>query len=417
MSHAWRALRHRNFRLFFFGQGISVIGNWITRVTTSWLVYRMTHSVFLLGVVGFSGQIVSFALGPVAGVWVERLNRRKLLLWTQAAACVQSLALAALTLAHAIDLWEIVALTAFQGMINAFDTPGRQAFLVMMVEDRKDLSNAIAINASLANGARLVGPAIAGMLISAVGEGWCFLLDGVSYLAVIASLLLMQVRLAGIVRPITGIFEEMREGWDYVRTFRPIRTILLLFAFVNLVAYPYSILLPFFAGQVLHGDASTLGWLTAASGIGALVSGVSLALRESVAGLARMVQIATALLGGALILFGLSHTFWLSFALMIFVGFGLMQSASASNTIIQSLVPEDKRARVMSYYVMAFSGAAPLGNLLVGALAQQTGAPFAVIATGAVCAAGSLWFTLELPKIAGAMRAIHEKTGLLTVSG
>jgi MFS family permease len=416
MSHAWRALRHRNFRLFFFGQGISVIGNWITRVTTSWLVYRLTHSVFLLGVVSFSGQIVTFALGPIAGVWVERLNRRKLLLWTQAAAAVQSLALAALTLANVIDLREIIALTALQGAINAFDTPGRQSFLVQMVEDRRDLSNAIAINASLANGARLVGPAIAGMLIAAVGEGWCFLLDGMSYLAVIASLLMMRVTLIGVSRPAASLIEGMREGWDYVRTFRPIRTILLLFAFVNLVAYPYSILLPFFAGQVLHGNASTLGWLTAASGIGALASGVSLALRESVVGLARMLQIATALLGGSLILFGLSHTFWLSFGLMVFGGFGLMQSASVSNTIIQSLVPEDKRARVMSYYVMAFSGAAPLGNLLVGALAQQTGAPGAVIVTGAVCAAGSLWFTLELPKIAGTMRAIYQETGQLPSS-
>jgi MFS family permease len=417
VAHAWRALRHRNFRLFFFGQGISVIGNWVTRVTISWLVYRLTHSVLLLGVVSFSGQIVTFALGPLAGVQVERLNRRTLLLWTQGAAAIQSLALAALTLAHVISLAEIIALTILQGAINAFDTPGRQSFLVRMVGDRNDLSNAIAINASLANGARLIGPAIAGLVIGAVGEGWCFLLDGISYIAVIGSLLLMRIPQVNLPPPVTSMLGEMREGWDYVRTFRPVRSILLLFAFVNLVAYPYSILLPFFAGQVLRGNASTLGWLTAASGVGAVCSGLSLAMRESVVGLTRMLQIGTALLGVALILFGLSHTFWLSCLLMGFVGFGLMQSASVSNMIVQALVPEDKRGRLMSYYVMAFSGAAPFGNLLVGALAQRMGAPYAVIVTGALCIGGALWFLFELPKIRGAMRVVYREKGLLSVPG
>src|SRR5580692_11267939 len=276
ISHAWRALRHRNFKLFFFGQSISVIGTWITKIATAWLVYRLTHSAFLLGVVSFAGQIVSFLLGPFAGVWVERLNRQKMLVWTQAAAAVQSLALAALTLAHAITLWEIIALTALQGLINAFDMPGRQSFLVQMVEDRNDLSNAIAINSSMANGARLIGPAIAGLVIAAAGEGWCFLIDGISYFAVIASLLLMRIKPMDVSLNATSMFEQMREGWDYVRTFRPIRTTLLLFAIISLMGYSYAVLLPIFAGQVLHGGAHTLGWLTAASGIGALVSGLSL---------------------------------------------------------------------------------------------------------------------------------------------
>jgi MFS family permease len=234
----------------------------MTRLATSWLVYRLTHSALLLGVVSFAGQIVSFALGPFAGVWVERLNRRKLLVWTQAAAAVQSLALAALTLAHVITLWEIIALIAFQGLINAFDMPGRQSFLVQMVEDRDDLSNAIAINSSMANGARLIGPAIAGLVIAAVGEGWCFLIDGVSYFAVIASLLLMRIRPLPVRRHATSMLEQMREGWDYVRTFRPVRTILLMFALLSLMGWPYSVLLPIFAGQVLHGGPHTLGWLT-----------------------------------------------------------------------------------------------------------------------------------------------------------
>jgi MFS family permease len=413
LSHAWRALRHPNFQLFFVGQSISLIGNWMTRLATTWLVYRLTHSVLLLGVVSFAGQIISFALGPFAGVWVERLRRRELLVWTQSAAAVQSLALAALTLAHAINLWEIIALTALQGLINAFDMPGRQSFLSQMVEDRNDLSNAIAINSSMANGARLIGPAIAGLVIGAVGEGWCFLLDDVSYFAVIASLLLMRIKPTEIRRPHGSMLAQVREGWDYVRTFRPIRTILLVFALISLMGYSYPVLLPVFAAQVLHGGAATLGWLTGASGVGALISALSLAVRKSVVGLTRMIQVAAAMLGTALILFGLSHTFWLSLVLMVFVGFGMMQCASVANTVIQSLVPEDKRARVMSYYTMAFFGAAPFGSLLAGALAHQIGAPYTVMVTGAFCLAGSVWFTLELRKLNAEIEPIYQRAGLL----
>lgn len=416
MSHAWRALRHRNFKLFFFGQSISVIGTWMTRLATTWLVYHLTHSALLLGIVSFAGQIVSFVLGPIAGVWVERLNRRKLLVATQAAAAVQSLALAALTLAHAITLWEIIALTALQGFINAFDTPARQTFLIQMVDDRADLSNAIAINSSMANGARLIGPAIAGLVIGAFGEGWCFLIDGLSYFAVIASLLLMHIRPLDLRRDASSMLDQMREGWDYVRTFRPIRTILLLFSLVSLMGYSYAVLLPLFAAQVLHGGAYTLGWLTAASGIGALASGLSLIARKSVVGLTRMVPVAAGTLGTALILFGLSHVLWLSLLLMVFVGFGLLQSAAVCNTIIQSLVPEDKRARVMSYYTTAFFGAAPFGSLLAGAFAHRAGAPLTVIVSGTFCIAGALWFAFELPAIGSIIRPIYQRNGLMPAS-
>ncbi|HTR77573.1 MAG TPA: MFS transporter, partial [Gemmatimonadaceae bacterium] len=400
---AWRALRHRNFKLFFFGQSISVIGTWMTRLATTWLVYHLTHSALLLGIVSFSGQIVSFALGPLAGVWVERLNRRRLLIWTQAAAACQSLALAALTLNGVITLSEVIALTALQGLINAFDMPGRQSFLIQMIDDRNDLSNAIAINSSMANGARLIGPAIAGLVIAAVGEGWCFLIDGVSYFAVIASLWAMRITPLERRRTATTMLEQMREGWDYVRAFRPIRTILLLFALISLMGYPYAVLLPIFAGDVLHGGPTTLGWLTGASGVGALTSALSLAVRKSVVGLTRMLQVAALTLGTGLILFGLSRTLWLSLVLMVLVGFGLMQGAAASNTIIQALVPEDKRARVMGYYTMAFFGAAPFGSLLAGEVAHRIGAPHTVMITGACCIGGALWFTLELPKIRAVM--------------
>jgi predicted MFS family arabinose efflux permease len=250
-------------------------------------------------------------------------------------------------------------------------------------------------------------------VIAAVGEGWCFMLDGLSYFAVIASLLLMRIRPVDVRHTTSSTFEQLREGWEYVRGFRPIRSILLLFALVSLMGYPYAVLLPLFAGEVLHGGPTTLGWLTGASGVGALISGISLTLRKSVAGLTRMVQLASALLGTALMLFGLSQTFWLSIVLMVMVGFGLMQAAAASNTIIQSLVPEDKRARAMSYYATAFFGAAPFGSLFAGALASRIGAPTTVIITGACCVAGSLWFLFELPKIRPIMRPIYQQMGVL----
>jgi MFS family permease len=386
----------------------------MTRLATSWLVYRLTHSALLLGVVSFAGQILTFVLGPFAGVWVERLNRRKLLVWTQAAAAVQSLAMAALTLAHRITLWEIIALASLQGAINAFDMPGRQSFLVQMVEDREDLPNAIAINSSMVNAARLVGPALAGMVVAAFGEGWCFLIDGLSYFAVIASLVMMRIKPMEMRRHGQSMLVQMREGWDYVRGFRPIRAILIVFAVVSLMGWPYAVLLPMFAGQVLHGGAHTLGWLTGASGVGALVSALSLAVRKSVIGLTRMIRISAAMFGAGLILFGLSHVLWLSLVLMLFVGFGMMQCAAAVNTVIQSLVTEDKRARVMSYYTMAFVGTAPFGSLLAGMLAHKIGAPHTVMITGAFCVLGAVWFTVQLPAVDREMQPVYEAKGMLS---
>jgi MFS family permease len=412
-SHAWSALRHRNFRLFFCGQSISVLGTWMTRLATAWLVYRLTHSALLLGVVGFAGQIPAFLLAPFAGVWIEHLDRRKLLVWTQAVAAIQSLAMAALTLTHRINIAEIIALGAVQGIVNGFDIPGRQSFLVQMVDDKKDLSNAIAINSSMANGGRLIGPAIAGLIVAAFGEGWCFLIDGLSYLPVIASLLAMrlQFRPAQLIK--TTMLQQMREGWDFVRNFPPIRTILLLFSVVSLMGYPYSTLLPIFAGQVLHGGPHTLGWLTAASGVGALTSGISLTLRKSPAKLTYMIAIAASLFGVSLILFGLSRWIWLSIPLMFFVGFGMLQSVSASNTVIQTLVPEDKRGRVMGYYTMAFVGSAPFGSLLAGSLAHWIGAPVTVMLTGSCVLVGAVLFAFQLPKLHAIIHPIYREKGIL----
>ncbi len=399
ISHAWRALRSRNFRLFFVGQGTSVIGTWMTRVATSWLVYKTTHSALMLGIVSFAAQIVPFLLGPVTGVWVERLDRRKMLLWTQAAAALQSLALAILTLGHRITLSEILALSALQGLINAFDAPARHSFLILMVDDRDDLSNAIALNSSLVNGARLIGPSLAGIVIAAVGEGWCFALDGVSYFAVIASLLMMRIHRSVVQRARASMWAQVREGWDYVRGSTALRTTLSLFALISLMGYPYMVLMPVFAGQILHGGPHTLGWLTGASGVGALASGLSLATRKDVHGLTKMLPIASGVLGVALIGFGWSHMILLSLFLLLFAGFGMMQVASASNTILQALVTEDKRARVVSYYAMAFFGASPFGSLFAGALAHEIGAPLTVQISGVLCLAGAAWFLRRLRQV------------------
>jgi MFS family permease len=413
ISHTWRALRHRNFRLFFAGQSISLIGTWMTRIATSWLVYRLTGSAMLLGTVSFMGQIPTFLLAPFAGVWVDRLNRRKVLVWTQALSAVQSLALAALTLAHVITVPWILGLAVMQGMINAFDMPGRQAFMVQMVEDRADLGNAIAINSSMVNMARLIGPSLAGLVIAASSEGWCFLIDGISYFAVIASLLMMQIHVAPGRRKITSTFTELKEGWTYVSGFLPIRTILLLFCLVSLMGMPFVVLMPIFAVKVLHGGPNTLGFLMGAMGVGALVSAISLAARKTVRGLIRMIPIAAAVFGVGLIGFGLSHTYWLSMLTVFVAGAGMMQGMAASNTIIQTLVSEDIRGRVMSYYTMAFVGMAPFGSLLAGSMATAIGAPITVLVNGAVVILGAAWFASRYPAVREVVRPIYQEMGIL----
>jgi MFS family permease len=412
-SHAWRALRHRNFRLYFGGQSISLIGTWMTRVATSWLVYRLTRSSLLLGTVGFAGQIPTFILAPFAGVIVDRVNRRTLLVWTQALAMVQSLALAALTLSHRITIPEVLALSVIQGLINAFDMPGRQSFMVKMVEDRADLSNAIAINSSMVNVARLVGPSLAGLLIAVSNEGWCFTIDGISYIAVIASLLMMRIEPAAEQRESAPMVDQLREGWTYVSGFAPIRDILLLFALISLMGWPFMVLMPVFAAQVLRGGPHTLGFLMGAAGVGSLGSALALVARRSVRGLTKMIPIAAAAFGAGLICFGFSRVLWLSMLLMLLTGFGMMQGVTASNTILQTLVDERMRGRVMSYYTMAFVGMAPFGSLFAGALAQVIGAPRTVIVSGIACIAGSLWFWSQLKTIRTQMRPIYERLGII----
>ena len=426
-SHIWRALRHRNFRLFFGGQTISLIGTWMTRIATSWLVYKLTGSALLLGTVSFAGQIPTFLVAPFAGVWVDRLDRRQVLVWTQTLSMIQSLLLAALTFSGHITIGLILFLSVLQGVVNAFDMPARQAFMMEMVGDRADLGNAIAINSSMVNVARLIGPSLAGMLIAATSEGWCFLIDGISYIAVIASLLMMRLSAAAVLRKATSMLTELKEGWSYVAGFLPIRTILMLFAVISLMGMPFVVLMPIFAVKVLNGGPHTLGFLMGAMGVGALASAISLAARRSVRGLIRMIPLAAAVFGVGLIGFGLSHVFWLSMLMALVAGMGMMQGMAASNTVIQTLVTEDKRGRVMSYYTMAFMGMAPFGSLLAGTLAHAippmpmwfvggtplSGAQWTVLLNGVVVVLGAAWFVTQLPELRRVVRPIYQEMGII----
>ncbi len=413
LAFATRALRSRNYKLFFIGQGISVIGTWMTRIATSWLVYRLTGSAALLGLVGFAGQIPAFVLGPVAGVWVDRWDRQRTIVVTQILSTVQSFALAFLALAHIITVWEIVALALMQGLINAFDMPARQSFVIQMVERREDLGNAIALNSSMVNAARLIGPAIAGVVVAWVGEGFCFLIDGISYLAVIVSLLMMRIPEAQVKKRSRHVVAELNEGWQYVIHSVPIRSILLNLSIVSLFGMPYSVLMPIFASEVLGGGAHTLGFLMAATGVGALAGAMLLAARRNVVGLGRRIAVTTTLFGVSLVAFSLSRSLWLSMLILPVVGFGMMQQMAASNTILQTIVDDEKRGRVMAFYSMAFQGMAPFGSLLAGSLAARFGAPLTVMVSGIACVLGSAWFASRLPEIRQIVRPIYVRLGII----
>jgi MFS family permease len=409
-----RTLRYRNYRLFFGGQIVSLMGTWITTTATSWLVYRLTGSALLLGVVGFAGQFPAFLLGPFAGIVVDRWNRHRLLVVTQTLSMLQSFALAVLTMTGRITITDIILLNVVQGLVNAFDMPGRQAFLVQLIENKTDLGNAIALNSSMVNAARLVGPSVAGLVIAAAGEGWCFLIDGFSYLAVIVALLRMQ--LAGrerAVRPRVGAVHQFMEGFRYAFGFRPVRSIIMLLALVSLVGVPYSILMPVFATTIFHGGPHTLGFLMGASGCGALLGALWLAARKSVIGLGRIIPIATALFGGGLIAFSFMPVFEFALPCLVVAGFGFMVQMAASNTVIQTIVDDEKRGRVMSFYMMAFLGTAPFGSLIAGSMSARIGAPHTLLIGGICCVFGAAWFKRELPPIRVAVRPIYVRLGIL----
>ena len=409
---AGRALRHRNFQLFFSGQLISLIGTWMQTVAQSWLVYRLTGSGLKLGAVGFASQIPVFLFAPIGGMVADRANRQRVVIATQTASMLLAFVLAALTLTNIVQVWHIFVLAALLGVVNAFDIPGRQSFLVDMV-GKEDLMNAIALNSSMFNGARVIGPAVAGVLVAKLGEGWCFFANGVSYIAVIAGLMLMNVPAPARASAKTPPLEHIIEGFRFVRHTAPIRALLLLLGVVSVTGMPYVVLMPIFAARILHRGgqefaaligshdlgAVRLGILMGATGVGALLGALTLAVRSGVKGLNRWVAVCCAGFGLSLILFASSRAFWLSVALLVPVGYFIMLQMASSNTLIQVMVPDELRGRVMAVYSMMFMGMAPVGALLGGALSDRMGAPLTVGLGGLASIAGAAWFWTHIPKI------------------
>jgi len=408
-----RALHYRNYRLFFSGQGISLVGTWMQQIAISWLVYRLTDSAFLLGLIGFAGQIPTFLLAPVAGVFADRHDRRKLLVLTQTLAMSQAFVLALLTFTGHVAVWHLVSLSVFLGLVNALDIPVRQSFVVDLVENKEDLGNAIALNSVMFNGARLVGPSIAGLLISIVGEALCFFLNGLSFLAIVIALMAMKVPERTRTPETEPFFQGFKDGYRYTFGFAPIRYIILFLGLVSLMGTSYLVLMPVFARDILHGGAHTLGFLMGASGIGALIGAVHLASRKTVRGLGKLIVVASATFGAGLAVFSLSRYIPLSLAMMLFVGFGMIVHMASSNTILQTIVEEDKRGRMMSFYAMAFMGMAPFGSLLAGSLASVIGAPNTLAISGLACVAGSALFLTRLPLIRKLVRPIYVQMGII----
>ena len=410
----FRGLSHRNYRLFFGGQGISLIGTWMQQIAMSWLVYRLTNSAFLLGLIGFSSQICIFFFSPFAGVLSDRWNRHHILIATQVFAMVQAFILTTLTLTGTITVHHIVILSLFLGFVNSFDMPNRQAFVVELVEKREDLGNAIALNSFMFNGARLVGPSIAGILISILGEGMCFLLNGFSFFAVIVALLAMKMTSNKKETQKTQVLKGLKEGFAYAFGFPPIRLIILFLGWISLVGMACTTLMPIFAKDILHGDSQTYGFLMAASGMGAVIGAIYLASRKSVLGLGRIIAITSCLFGIGLISFALSRILWLSLFLSLLAGFGMMVHLASSNTILQTMVDDDKRGRVMSLFSMAIMGMAPFGSLAGGSLAARIGASYTLIIGGALCILGSFIFAKKLSLIREMTRPIYIRKGILS---
>jgi MFS family permease len=393
-----RALRHRNYRLFFSGQLVSLVGTWMQTVAEAWLVYRLTGSAALLGVAGFASQIPVFLLATIGGTVADRANRHRILVITQCTSMVLPLVLATLVFTGRVHVWHVFALAATLGVVNAFDVPARQAFVVEMV-GKEDLVNAIALNSSIVNGARTVGPAVAGVLLAAVGEGWCFLINGLSYVAVITGLLLMKLPARDKQTQPPPVLADTVGGFRFVRRSPPVRDLLLLVGLVSFAGMSYSVLMPIFADSILHGGPKGLGLLMASAGFGSLCGALTIASRSSTRGLGRVVALSALTFGVGLMVFALSRVFWLSAALLFVVGMSMITQAASTNTLIQSMVPDALRGRVMAVYAMMFMGMSPFGALLQGALAERIGAPYTLVIGGCICVAGAIVFNIRLPAL------------------
>ncbi|HOC48146.1 MAG TPA: MFS transporter [Bacteroidales bacterium] len=409
----FRSLRHRNYRLFFSGQSISLIGTWMQRIALPWVVYRMTDSEVLLGVVGFASSIPSFLLAPFAGVLIDRWSRYRVMLVTQIISMIQAGVLAWLSLSGNLEIWHIVVLSVALGCINSFDMPARHSFVINMVNGKEDIGNAIALNSMMFNGARLIGPSVAGIVLASVGEGACFLINALSYIFVIASLMMMRVTEVREKKERVPMFREMKEGMDYVFGFAPIKHIILLLGLVSLMGASYQVLMPVYAKDILQGDSHTYGFLMGGAGAGALLGAIYLASRNTVLRLGRLIPAATALLSTGLIAISISKSFFISMFLIFFTGLGMMAHTAASNTILQTIADDDKRGRVMSFYTMALMGTAPFGSLLAGWMAKVLGTPWTIFIGGAVCLLGALVFYRRLPELKRLVRPVYVRMGIL----
>jgi MFS family permease len=409
----FRSLQYRNYRLFFGGQSISLIGTWMQRIAMPWLVYHLTGSAFLLGLVSFAGQIPTFLLAPLSGVVTDKFSRYRVLLITQIISLLQALILALLSLAGVIQIWHIVVLSIALGCVNAFDVPSRHSFVIEMVEKKEHLGNAIALNSMMFNGARLIGPSIAGLILATAGEGICFLINAVSYIFVVMSLLSMKIQKKEIIRKSGNLLNDMKEGFRYTFGFVPIKHLLILLGIVSLMGSSYQVLMPVFAKEILHGNSSTFGFLMGAAGVGALAGAIFLASRETLIKLGRIIPAASAMFGAGLVVLSFTKYFPVSLLLMIIIGLGLMLQTASSNTILQTITDDDKRGRVMSFYTIAIMGTAPFGSLLAGSLAKVIGTPYTILIGGISCIAGAFLFYKKLPELKKIVHPVYVKMGLI----
>jgi len=409
----FRSLRHRNYRLFFSGQSISLIGTWMQRIALPWVVYEMTGSEVLLGVVGFAGQIPAFLLAPVAGVLTDRWSRYKVLVLTQIISMIQAGILAWLSLSGGLEIWHIIVLSLVLGCINAFDMPARHSFVIEMVEEKDDLGNAIALNSMMFNGAKLIGPSVAGLVLATAGDGACFLVNALSYIFVISSLLFMRLPVQEEHRKDTQVLKELKEGFKYTFGFPPIKHIIILLALISLMSTSYQVLMPVYAAEILKGGSHTFGFLMGATGAGALLGALYLASRETVLRLGRLIPVATGLISLGLMALAFNTSFFLSLILTAVSGLGMMMHTASSNTILQTVTDDDKRGRVMSFYTMAIVGAAPFGSLLSGWMAKMIGTPWTFFIGGAVCLLGSFAFYKKLPELRKIVHPIYVSKGII----
>jgi len=413
LTQIFSSLRSRNYRLYFFGQCISLIGTWMQQVALSWMIYRLTGSVLLLGTVAFVAQIPSFLISPFAGVFTDRFERRRILLFTQAMFMLEALALAFLSLSGLIQVWHIFAFAMFVGIVGSFDAPARQSMIVELVDRKEDLSNAIALNSAMFNSARLIGPSVAGILIALVGEGYCFLINGLSYIAVIGALLMMRITTVQKSKGQKNIFADFVEGFRYCYRFFPIRALLMMVTLLSLFGQPFMVLVPAFAKDVLGGDSHTQGFILSSVGAGALMAAIYLAARKSVLGLGKVVSLTGVIFGLGLAAISLTNVHWLVFVLLVPTGFGMVAMLASCNTLLQTLTDDDKRGRVMGFYVMAMMGLAPFGSLLYGMVAEWVGVQHTLLVGGIICMAGALYFEHWRPVVRRMARRVQVQEGIV----